>query len=146
GSYKPTWEHVRNLAPGSGSSATSNEPAKPGEAATASFSTDVEYDPNTDTYYVYNLCDADAWIEFETESSYSNVSFVLTPNAAMRAQALLYVGGRLAHETTHDGPYGDEGLSQPTSVSAFVGPNTSDRAIRVVLQKYREWDFEDWRC
>lgn len=118
-----------------------------GGAASANFSTDVEYDPSTGTFYVYNLCDADAWIEFESKSSYSNVAFVLTPNAAMQAQALVYVGGRLAHETTFVGSsYGDDGRSRPASVSAFVGPNAVDRHVRVVLKKYRHYDHHEWRC
>lgn len=112
----------------------------------ANHSSGVEYDVDSGIYYIYNLCDADQWVEFASERSYSNVSFVLTPNAPMSAQILLSVGGRLVHESLHAAQYGDAGRSDPTNVSVSVGPNSPDRAIRIILKKYQEYSFMNPRC
>lgn len=131
--------------PPSDARGSSGAVATNGTISASNFSKDVEYDPDSDTYYIYNLCDAEAWIELKSETSYSRVDFVLTPNSAMSAQVQIYVSNRLALEVIHEG-FTDEGRSEPTRVQASVGPNSPDNAIRIVIRKYQPRSYYNARC
>lgn len=120
-------------------------PSAAGDAGrrSAGASPNVTEDAASDRFFVYDLCDGPAWIEIEPSGTYSRVSFDATPNAPMRFRVRVSVGGRSAFETVHGGVYGS---SRPLTLDVAVGPNPATSAVRIDVEKYRQYGFEDWVC